>query len=63
LAIQTASVETVKLVTGHGTTNTAIKFYYNPQREHLRAVLGDKLPEVLTGRLAEEANPAALPDS
>lgn len=42
-------VETVKLVTGHGTANTVLKFYYNPQREHLRAVLGDKLPDVLTG--------------
>lgn len=42
-------VETVKLVTGHGTTNTVLKFYYNPQRDHLRAVLGDKLPAVLTG--------------
>ncbi len=42
-------VETVKLVTGHGTANTVLKYYYNPQREHLRAVLGDKLPDVLTG--------------
>ena len=42
-------VETVKLVTGHGTANTVLKFYYNPQREHLRSVLGEKLPEVLTG--------------
>ena len=64
-------VETVKLVTGHGTANTVLKFYYNPQREHLRAVLGDKLPDVLTGgkktansrqdaKLAlEEADPVA----
>ena len=42
-------VETVKLVTGHGTANTVLRFYYNPQREHLRAVLGEKLPAVLTG--------------
>ncbi len=57
-------VETVKLVTGHGTANTVLKFYYNPQREHLRAVLGDKLPDVLTGRKGEktaltEADPVA----
>jgi integrase len=45
-------VETVKLITGHGTANTVLKYYYNPQREHLREVLGDKLPEVLTGRKA-----------
>ncbi|HNX36663.1 MAG TPA: site-specific integrase [Kiritimatiellia bacterium] len=43
-------VETVKLVTGHSTVNTILKFYYNPQREHLRAVLDDKLPGILTGR-------------
>lgn len=42
-------VETVKLVTGHATANTVLKFYHNPQRGHLRAVLGDKLPDVLTG--------------
>ena len=42
-------METVKLVTGHGTANTVLKFYYNPQREHLRSVLGEKLPDVLTG--------------
>ena len=42
-------VETVKLVTGHATANTVLKFYHNPNREHLRAVLGDKLPGVLTG--------------
>ena len=42
-------VETVKLVTGHGTANTVLKYYYNPQREHLRAVLGKMLPGVLTG--------------
>jgi integrase len=45
-------IETVKLVTGHGTVATITKFYYNPQREHLREVLGDKLPEVLTGKKA-----------
>jgi hypothetical protein len=42
-------VETVKLVTGHATANTVLKFYHNPNRAHLRAVLGDKLPGVLTG--------------
>jgi hypothetical protein len=42
-------VETVKLVTGHATANTVLKFYHNPNREHLRAVLGDRLPGVLTG--------------
>jgi integrase len=46
-------IETVKLVTGHGTVATIIKHYYNPQREHLRAVLGDKLPEILTGSKPE----------
>jgi integrase len=45
-------VETVKLVTGHATANTVLKFYHNPNRAHLRAVLGDKLPDVLTGGAA-----------
>lgn len=59
-------VETVKLVTGHGTANTVLKYYYNPQREHLRAVLGDKLPAVLTGKQTGLKNksrkrPALLP--
>lgn len=52
-------VETVKLVTGHGTANTVLKFYYNPQREHLRSVLGEKLPEVLTGSKAIQGNTSA----
>jgi len=52
-------VETVKLVTGHGTANTVLKFYYNPQREHLRSVLGEKLPEVLTGSKATQGNTSA----
>jgi integrase len=52
-------IETVKLVTGHGTVATITKYYYNPQREHLRSVLGDKLPEVLTGK----PEPKALPEA
>jgi len=60
-------VETVKLVTGHGTANTVLKFYYNPQREHLRAVLGDKWPDVLTGAKHQAGErggkPAALPEA
>ena len=59
-------IETVKLVTGHGTTNTVLKFYYNPQRDHLRAVLGDKLPDVLTGSKTTKGKgkkTAALPEA
>ena len=61
-------VETVKLVTGHSTVNTILKFYYNPQREHLRAVLGDKLPGILTGRedkakIINKDTRSALPDA
>ncbi len=54
-------IETVKLVTGHGTATTVLKYYYNPQREHLRSVLGDKLPDVLTGRKPAAALPEADP--
>lgn len=42
-------IETVKLITGHSVVSTLQKYYFNPTAEHLRAVLGDKLPEVLTG--------------
>jgi integrase len=52
-------IETVKLVTGHGTVSTITRFYYNPQREHLRSVLGDKLPSVLTGK----SEPKELPEA
>ncbi len=38
-----------RLVTGHKTVEVVLKHYFKPGREHLRAVLGDKLPEVLTG--------------
>ncbi len=57
-------IETVKLVTGHGTTNTILKYYYNPQRGHLRTVLGDRMPDVLTGGKATKGkrkHPVALP--
>ena len=42
-------IETVKLITGHSVVSTIQKFYFNPTAEHLRSVLGDKLPDVLTG--------------
>lgn len=42
-------IETVKLITGHSVVSMLQKFYFNPTAEHLRSVLGDKLPEVLTG--------------
>ena len=46
-------VEVVKLVTGHTTTELVLKHYFKPQRETMRAVLGDKLPEILTGSKPE----------
>ena len=42
-------VELCKLVTGHQTVAVVMKHYFHPQVAHLRAVLGDKLPGVLTG--------------
>ena len=42
-------MEVARLVTGHKTVEVVLKHYFKPGREHLRAVLGDKLPEVLTG--------------
>jgi integrase len=48
-------IETVGKITGHALAETIRKHYNNPQREHLRAVLGDKLPEVLTGKPKQAA--------
>ncbi|OQA32222.1 MAG: Phage integrase family protein [Betaproteobacteria bacterium ADurb.Bin341] len=42
-------IEVARLVTGHKTVEVVLKHYFKPGREHLRAVLGDKLPDVLTG--------------
>jgi len=42
-------VELCKLVTGHQTVDVVLRHYFQPQAAHLRAVLGDKLPGVLTG--------------
>ncbi len=41
-------VELCRLVTGHQTVDVVMRHYFKPQGEHLRAVLGDKLPPVLT---------------
>jgi hypothetical protein len=46
-------VEVVKLVTGHTTAELVLRHYFKPQRETMRAVLGDKLPEILTGSKPE----------
>jgi len=43
-------MEVARLVTGHKTVEVVLRHYFKPGREHLRAVLGDKLPDVLTGR-------------
>ena len=43
-------IEVARLVTGHQTVDVVLRHYFKPRREHLRAVLGDKLPDVLTGR-------------
>jgi len=42
-------VELCKLVTGHQTVDVVLRHYFQPQAAHLRAVLGDRLPGVLTG--------------
>ena len=42
-------MEVARLVTGHKTVEVVLKHYFKPGREHLRSVLGDKLPDVLTG--------------
>jgi integrase len=42
-------MEVARLVTGHKTVEVVLRHYFKPGAEHLRAVLGDKLPNVLTG--------------
>ena len=42
-------MEVARLVTGHKTVEVVLKHYFKPGREHLRSVLGNKLPDVLTG--------------
>ena len=51
-------MEVARLVTGHKTVEVVLKHYFKPGREHLRSVLGDKLPDVLTGGKEE---PKRLP--
>jgi len=48
-------MEVARLVTGHKTVEVVLRHYFKPGRDHLRAVLGDKLPEVLTGARAKSA--------
>jgi integrase len=50
-------VEVVKAVTGHTTTETVLRHYFHPQRAKIKQLLGDLLPEVLTGK----PEPLALP--
>jgi integrase len=52
-------MEVCRLVTGHKTVEIVLRHYFKPGREHLRAVLGDKLPSVLTGNGCP--TPPALP--
>ncbi len=52
-------MEVARLVTGHKTVEVVLRHYFKPGAEHLRAVLGDKLPNVLTGN--DSPTPAALP--
>lgn len=42
-------MELTRLVTGHKTVEVVLRHYFKPNREHLRNVLSEKLPSVLTG--------------
>jgi len=42
-------MELARLVTGHKTVEVVLRHYFKPNREHLRNVLSEKLPSVLTG--------------
>jgi len=53
-------MEICRRVTGHKTVETVLTHYFRPGRDHLKAVLGEKLPDVLTGN--SNALPAAGPD-
>ena len=58
LASGRVSVETVKVVTGHGTVETVLKHYFKPGREHFKRVLHEALPDVLTGVKRKRLPPA-----
>ncbi len=53
-------VELCRLVTGHQTVDVVMRHYFKPQGEHLRAVLGEKLPDVLTGNHNNGAAPRQI---
>ncbi|MFO7937252.1 MAG: site-specific integrase [Kiritimatiellia bacterium] len=42
-------MEICRRVTGHKTVETVLTHYFRPDREHMKSVLGEKLPDVLTG--------------
>jgi len=42
-------IETIKKITGNSDLETIRKHYFKPRREHLKAVLGDTLPSIITG--------------
>ncbi len=46
-------MELVRRVTGHKTVEVVLQNYFRPDREHFRAVLGDALPGILTGKVAQ----------
>lgn len=51
-------IEVARLVTGHKTVEVVLRHYFKPGAEQLRAVLGEKLPSVLTGH--DSPTPPAL---
>lgn len=52
-------MEVARLVTGYKTVDVVLKHHLKPGREHLRAVLGDRLKDMLTGGKEEPKQLAA----
>jgi hypothetical protein len=48
-------MELVRRITGHKTVDIVLKHYFRPDREHFKAVMVQKMPEVLTGQKANLA--------
>ena len=50
-------IELVRKVTGHASAETAIKYYFRPNREQFKAAFNSAMPAVLTGGATIQATP------
>jgi hypothetical protein len=53
-------IEVVQKVTGHKVVQTVLTHYFQPGRQNLREILGQKLPQLLIGSQSAAENPEAI---